>query len=103
MKTGARITGTRGRTVLRCLLNLYVFNKELARNEVFVDLRNGEAHCVFTVYKSTEHIPEMPEDMVQTFLMKILPVQELTSLRQQCKFTNREPEYVIVPNLLAEC
>ena len=80
------------------------FNKELARNDrclLILGMVKRIACSPFTSQR--KHIPEMPEDMVQTFLMKILPVQELISPRQQCKFTNREPEYLIVPNLLAEC
>jgi hypothetical protein len=73
------------------------FNKELTKSTVFVDLRNGEAHCVLSVYKAKEHSREMPEDVVQTLLMKTLPDTELATLRQKFQYADGEPEYVILP------
>jgi hypothetical protein len=77
------------------------FNQELVKDKVFVDLRNGDAHRVFSVHKAKDNDrdnADMPEDVVQTFLIKALSEKELESLRQECKYVNGEPEYVIIPN-----
>jgi hypothetical protein len=71
------------------------FNQELTQGSVFVDLRNGRAHRVLAIGK-TENNQGMPEDAFQALLLKTLPEEELTSLRQQCKFKPGENEYVIL-------
>jgi hypothetical protein len=56
---------------------------------IFVDLLNGKAYRVHSIFKAKENDrfhSAMPEDVVQTFPARPLTDNELTALRERYKF-----------------
>src|ERR1700722_6171052 len=65
------------------------FTQPLTAGVVFVDLLDGKAYRVHSVYKAEEFDrsgPSMPEDVVQTFYVGSIPENQLVALRKKRKF-----------------
>jgi hypothetical protein len=75
------------------------FRVPLQQGMIFVDLLNGNAYLVHSLYKAKENdrmITTMSEDVVHTFPSRSLTDEELATLRERYKF---QPDELTRPGL----
>jgi hypothetical protein len=79
-----------------------VFSKQLAVGHIVADMRNGEMYRVMSITPGTEHKPEMPYEVAQTWPLKNLSELGLSSLRQEFNYPETDEGlcYVIIPEKL---